>query len=146
MKLVINRCYGGFGLSTAAYEKLIEWGVPVRKYIEQDRDEQTGLYKPQPLNDGEVIFDRELTPPGEDSFSDLYWKYKDSGFKSRYWDGWTCETRNHPLVVRVVEELGKEADGPHAELSVVEIPDGIAWELDEYDGIESVHETHRSWS
>lgn len=26
MKIVINKCYGGFGLSLAAVEQLIEWG------------------------------------------------------------------------------------------------------------------------
>lgn len=41
MKLVINGCYGGFGLSDKAYEKLAEWGVPVRKYEQQERDPQT---------------------------------------------------------------------------------------------------------
>jgi hypothetical protein len=36
MKLVINRCFGGFSLSDAAYAWLIAQGVPVRKYIEQE--------------------------------------------------------------------------------------------------------------
>ena len=30
-------------------------------------------------------------------------------------------------------------------LRVVEIPDGIEWEIDEHDGAEIVHEKHRSW-
>ena len=144
MKLVINKCYGGFGLSEAAYEKLIEWGVPARKYIEQVREHGTGLFLPQPANEGEVIFDRELTPPEEDSFSALYHQYK--SVQSRYWECWTRETRNHPLVVRVVEELGAEANGRHANLAVVEIPDDVRYEIDEYDGIESVHEVHKVWA
>ena len=60
MKVVINTCYGGFGLSDAAYEKLIEWGVPVGARAGQERDPETGLYLPQPANEGEVIFDRSL--------------------------------------------------------------------------------------
>jgi len=28
---------------------------------------------------------------------------------------------------------------------VVDIPDDIEYEIDDYDGIESVHEAHRSW-
>ena len=146
MKLVINRCYGGFGLSEAAYEKLIEWGVPVRAYANQDRGED-GLYKDQPLNDGEVIFDRELTPPGADSFNDIYHKYKGkSRFSQRYWDSWTRDNRSHPLVLRVVEELGEKADGECAELKVVEIPDGTEYEIGEYDGIEHIAEKHRTWA
>jgi hypothetical protein len=138
MKVVINKCYGGFGLSNKAYEKLIEWGVPVRKYIEQERDPETKLYKPQPLNDGEVIFDRSLEPG---SSVDLAMQR----LGGRYWDCWTRENRAHPLVVRVVEELGEAASGPLAKLRVVEIPDGIEWEIDEYDGMERIAEQHRTW-
>ena len=146
MKLVINKCYGGFGLSDAAYEKLIEWGIPVRKYTEQERGED-GLYKEQPLNDGEVIFDRELTPPGDNVFNDIYHKYKGkSRLSQRYWDCWTRENRAHPMIVRLVEEMGEAANGECAKLAMVEIPDGIEWHIDEYDGIEHIAEKHRTWA
>lgn len=142
MKLVINRCYGGFGLSEAAYEKLIEWGVPVRKYIEEERGPE-GLYKPQHANDGEVIFDRTLTPIGESFVNDIFWKFR--SVSDRYWETWTNGQRDHPLVLRVVEELGSAASGRHAQLEVVEIPDGVEYEIAEYDGIEHVAEQHRTW-
>ena len=147
MKVVVNRCFGGFGLSGAAYEKLAQWGVPVRKYVEQECGED-GCYNSPPENEGEVIFDRDLTLPGEnDSHDRLYWAYKESAscVTRRYWDGWTRENRAHPLVVRAVEELGEAANGDFAELEVVEIPDGIEWEIDEYDGSERVAERHRTW-
>ena len=147
MKVVINRCFGGFSLSTAAYEQLIAWGVPVRKYIEQKRNAETGLYEPQPANDGECIFDRELTPAGEDSMNDIYHRFNGkSRMFERYWDTWTRDSRTHPLVVRVVEELGNASDGPYAALRVVEIPDGVEFEIDEYDGNEHIAEAHRTWS
>ena len=144
MKIVINKCYGGFGLSDEAYEKLIEWGVPVRKYVKEQRDPETGLYKDEPLNDGEIIFDRELTPEGEDELNDIYYKYK--SIRGRYWETWLSSSRTHPLLVRVVEELGAKANGQHAKLKVVEVPDGIEWEIDECDGVERIAETHRTWS
>lgn len=53
--------------------------------------------------------------------------------------------RNDPLLVQVVEELGEAANGKYADLSVVDIPDDVDWYIDEYDGIESIHEKHRSW-
>ena len=33
-----------------------------------------------------------------------------------------------------------------AQGSTVEIPDGVQWEIDEYDGGERVAECHRTWS
>jgi hypothetical protein len=45
-----------------------------------------------------------------------------------------------------VETLGSAANGWAAELKVVEIPDGIEWYVDDYDGLEVVNEKHRSWS
>ena len=140
MKIVINKCYGGFGISDAAYEKLIEWGIPVRAYVEQKRDPETGLYLPEPANDGEVIFDREFGETG-DKMNDAM-----KVLKGRYWDDFLRrDNRTHPLLVRVVEELGEAANGKHAELKVVEIPDGVEWEIDEYDGLESIAEKHRTW-
>lgn len=133
MKVVINTCFGGFGLSKEAYEKLGEWGVPIRKY-------EAG-----PASEGEIIFDRDLTPPEADSLSELYWKYRD--VQDRYWDCWTNETRTHPLVIRVVEELGSErASGRYAKLKVVTIPDGTNYEISDYDGREHIAEKHETWA
>lgn len=56
------------------------------------------------------------------------------------------DDRADPLLVQTVEELGEAANGAHAELKIVEIPDGTKWEIDEYDGMESIHEVHQSWS
>jgi hypothetical protein len=146
MKVVINKCFGGFGLSDAAYEQLIAWGVPAIKYSEQERGPD-GLYRPQPMNDGEVIFDNELILPGESERHDkLYHTYKGrSSMTQRYWDCWTRNSRSHPLIVRLVEELGKRASGACAELAVVEIPDGVEYEISEYDGHEHIAERHRTW-
>lgn len=53
--------------------------------------------------------------------------------------------RDDMRLVQVVEELGREANGEFAELRVVEIPDGVRWEISEYDGWEHVAEKHRRW-
>ena len=91
MKVVINRCFGGFGLSEKAYEFLgLEW----------------------------------------DGFG---YKYNGDYF------------RTDAKLVECVETLGEEANGRYAELKVVEIPDDVEWEIDYYDGVETIHEVHRSW-
>jgi len=144
-KVVINVCFGGFGLSDEAYEWLIAYGVKVQKYHEQERG-KNGRYMDQPLNDGEVIFDRGLTPMGEDSLNDLYYKSVGrSSMSSRYWECWTDKKREHPLVVKCVKELGTKADGRCAELKIVSIPADVDYEIDEHDGWEHIAEVHRTW-
>lgn len=53
--------------------------------------------------------------------------------------------RDDPRLVAIVEELGAEANGMCAELSITEIPDGVEWQIEEYDGQEWVSEKHRTW-
>ena len=103
MKIVINRCYGGFGLSKVALDK----------YIAENRID-----------------------PG---------KWNETwGFYNNFQDN--CIDRADPVLVRIVEELGDEASGVYSELKVVDIPDGVRYTIEEYDGREWVAEVHRTWS
>ncbi len=148
MKVIVNKCFGGFGLSDEAYERLIELGIPVRKYIQETRDETTGRYNKVDENEGRVIFDNELSLPGEDFMGDNYHEYKGkSVFVHRYWECWTREreSRTDPLLLQVIEELGERANSRFSKLEIVEIPDDVNWEIDDCDGMETVHEEHRSW-
>jgi len=61
-----------------------------------------------------------------------------------YWYAGDLE-RDDPILIRVVNEMGEEANSQHANLEVVEIPDDVDWEIQDYDGFETVHEKHRSW-
>jgi hypothetical protein len=57
--------------------------------------------------------------------------------------------RHDPLLVACVETLGgghrENASGEYANLVVVEIPDGVEYEVGEYDGMEHIAEKHRTW-
>lgn len=53
--------------------------------------------------------------------------------------------RDDPHLVQVVEEMGTEAGHGLSELRVVEIPEGVEWQVEEYDGTEWVAEKHRTW-
>ena len=90
MKVVINKCFGGFGLSKVA-EGL---------YLEATEKEEV-----------------------------LAWEIP----------------RDDPVLVRIVEELGKKSWGIYAELKVVEVPDDVEWFIEDYDGIEWVAEVHETW-
>ncbi|MCK9602491.1 MAG: hypothetical protein M0R06_25820 [Sphaerochaeta sp.] len=136
MKIVVNKRYGGFGLSDVAYEWLNKnAGIPIVKYIEEKRGED-GRYKKVPSNEGEKIFDRKLSEKDESGL-----------LGNRYWDSFIRDYgfRNDSRLINCVEDLGQKANGRYAELVVVEVPDGIEYEIDDYDGIETIREKHRSW-
>lgn len=57
------------------------------------------------------------------------------------------EERTDSRVIALFEQLGSEqSSGEFSRLQIVEIPDDIDWEINEYDGHEKVVEKHRSWS
>lgn len=132
MKLVINACFGGFGLSKKAMLRYGELsGTPMYHYLYDWNNDK-------------------LTRSDEESFmSSAYFTKPDL----KKWKGNeesninACDfKRNDPILVQIIEELGGEANRELAELKVVEIPDDIDWVISEYDGMESVEEAHRSWS
>lgn len=61
--------------------------------------------------------------------------------------------RNDPTLLQVLDELGldvagKSLDANYSEstLDILEIPDGVEWEVVEYEnGVEYVAEKHRTW-
>jgi len=116
MKVVINRCYGGFGISHEAIMRYAE--LKGMTLIVEEKDSAFNKY------------DYYL---GEKS-DDNYW-----------WDH-MIEDRSDPALIQVVEELGEKANGWAAELVIVDVPDGVKWHISEYDGIEHVAEDHRTWS
>lgn len=115
MKVVINKSYGGFGLSQKAYERLNELGIPIVDYPTSDEYEK-------------VIFRGSIVEGGP-----------------QLWDAWLVDDRSNPLLIEVVEELGNAADGKFSELKIVNIPDDIIWHIYDDDGVETIHEEHRSW-
>lgn len=120
MKVVINRCFGGYSLSLKARIRYLEIkGIP---YQLVELEEPT-------------LFDREtmkIILTGDNEGKSTYWFFSEV-------------ERNDPALVQVVEELGQEAGGFAANLEVIEIPDDVEWEIKEYDGNEWVAEKHRTW-
>ena len=143
MKVVINNCYGGFGLS---HEGMMRYGEIKGTALYPEHDSQFPSLKlvtywtvPQDKRPKLLTDEEFYAAPMEErkASNEAYGKLTMS-----------CReiSRDDPVLVQLVEEMGKDADGKCARLKVIEIPDGVNWELDEYDGLESVHEVHRSWS
>lgn len=154
MKLVINRCYGGFSLSPKAVARLAELqGKPCHFFTSSIH----GARKPLTLEEAEKEFMwSAYTVPNPDEVAGnqgANWHsmtMEERGASNARWEAISLDcrpaNRADPLLVQVVEELGDAADGQCAELAIVEIPDDVSWEIDEYDGMERVDEVHRSWS
>ena len=54
--------------------------------------------------------------------------------------------RSYPRFIEALEKVGKDkCSGSLAKVVIVEILDEIEFEIDDYDGQESIHEKHRSW-
>lgn len=54
--------------------------------------------------------------------------------------------RAHPRLIAALEEFGLEkASGVISRLKIVEIPDGVTWRIDDYDGLEVIREESRVW-
>lgn len=116
IKVVINDCFGGFGLSRAAFLRLRELGSEVAKK-EPDFGEK--------YSDGSGVREK---------------------FSDRYESFCSYIERDDPLLIRVVEELGEKASGSCAKLKIVEIPSNVKWGIHDYDGSEHVEEQHRTWA
>lgn len=123
IQVVINNGFGGFSLSDAAVEQCVEHGMkctvygPDGAYLDRDADFVKSV--------------RVL-----------------SGMSYYTIEGDRKEFRTNPIVLRVVRKLRDRANGSYATLKIIRIPfvDLEGWEIEEYDGAESVVETHRRWS
>jgi hypothetical protein len=152
MKVVINRCFGGFSLSAAAVKRLAE--LQHRPcYFFRDNGSGTG-FVPAKLEDiGRGYFyawdipnPNEFFRSGPDYNRLSPEEREEQGrVSNRHYLTSRPENRSDPLLVQVVEELGEKAWGECAELKVIEIPDDVKYEVYDYDGKESIHQVHTSW-
>jgi hypothetical protein len=120
MKVAINRCFGGFGISDEAFEKLL-----TRKGIafEKVEPEKKSLL-----------------------FGPSYYKAGHSGEDEHYLSEYDfCQDRSDPDLIAVIEEFKERTNSWASEIAIVEIPDDVKWHIHEYDGLEHVAENHRTW-
>jgi len=116
-KIVINKCFGGFGLSDSGFAHYLDI-----KGIEYETTESDGLF-------GSRVD---------------FWK-KGRARDNKAYLHCSDIDRDDPALIQTLEELGEAASGRFADLGIVEIPDDVDWEIAEYDGNEHVAEKHRTW-
>ena len=140
-KVVINKCHGGFGLS---HEGILAYLDRSGRQVWVEENAKFGglipftyyLVPPEQRIEGDPDNWYEMTLAERQAYNAAY---SDTVFYDR------DLARDDPDLVAVVEEIGNQANGRHAELKVVEIPDDVNWYIEEYDGAEWVAERHRTW-
>lgn len=135
MKVAYNAQFGGFGLSYDAIMRFAELkGIKIYAFV--DRRLTDGSLVPFNAPDRMVP---AKVPEARKSFcvhycttpeysNDTYWSPHDQVYRDR----------GDPILIQVIEEMGKRANGECATLKIEEVPKGTLWRIDEYDGNESV--------
>ena len=134
-EVVINSCYGGFGLSPKA----------IKRYLEL-KGKECFVY----LNNVKLETDEKIENNKNRMFLEYY--TKDFGeivaytgnIKEFRFSVYDLDREDKDLI-RVIKELGTKADGTFSKLKIIEIPEDIEYTIEEYDGLESIEERHRSW-
>ena len=140
MELVINVCYGVFSLSPLGQSE----------YLKR-KGKQAFFYKQTKysFDDGKNEYERIDNIDNPDNSLNTVTKNLGKIISGAFPNNDTFFgdeiERNDPDLIAVVKEFGEKASGQRAKLSVVEIPNEIEWEINEYDGNETVEEKHRSW-
>ncbi len=132
-KVVINKCYGGFGLS---HKGVMRYAEIKRITLYPWLDDRTKeVYGERARIGNEEILHHYFTQPVPESG-----EYEEGSYFSA-----RDIQRDDPALVQLVEEMGAAANGWCTDLEVVEIPDSVEFTIEEYDGIEWVAEAHRTW-
>jgi hypothetical protein len=139
-KIVINNCYGGFGLSEEA--QLILYSMKSR-IIKSDTPKQ--YYGG---NNKDYLLSRDWKKAYEDDLKSPVGLRPVVAPDGRilYVDHYGDKYRTDKKLINVVEEMGEMVNGRFSNLKIVGIPDGVKWQIDDYDGMETIHEKHRVWS
>lgn len=148
MKVVINRCYGGFSLSTKAVEMVMnKKGLDCFRYVQTKYNNKDGVDEFTRYNrfEAEEYMNQELSL---DKLLLVYHYARDLGEKVEELvdEGFWCEKyleRDDADLVAVAEELGEKANGKTAKLKVVEIDDDMKWCIESCKGVETICKARR---
>lgn len=158
-KVVINACFGGFSLSPAAVRRLAEMeGRPCYFFRRNVVGGKIGRFLP--ITEAEAtdsMFWQAFDIPNPDSISDdSRWHTMTMEERVAHNARYSAHAldsleiaRDDPRLIQIIEELGSGhrtgASGFCAHLRIIEIPDDVEWEIEEYDGNEHVAQKHETW-
>lgn len=154
MKIVINNCFGGFSLSPLGLKRWAELnGLECHFYKGGISDQYEKIEEPDnnffwtaaTTSDVAVLNKYKAVTDKWHQMNEVEKDEHNRTYDNLYLSSRNIERTDRSLI-RTIEELGEIANGRCANLKVVEIPDDVDWELQEYDGNEWIAEKHRTWS
>jgi hypothetical protein len=133
-KIVINNCYGGFGLSNEAKERLLEKvGIDVKYAFNINSFRK--IYVIDKINEDKIKKHKWIEIYSKDYL--LKNKIKDNEIPIYVYDD--DIPRHMPELVEVVEELKEKANDIYSKLKIINCYSKI-YKIDEYDGLEKLVE------
>ena len=135
-KVILNKCFGGFGVSKEAYELYAKKkGISIFRYTQEDSRNKIYIY----ANDDNTSLNFYFT---KDFGNNVYISSEDFKKYNLFLDE---DFREDKTLIEVVEELGEKANSMYSNLKIVEIPDNLDYVIDDYDGIETLHQKVQEW-
>jgi hypothetical protein len=119
MKVILNKCFGGFGVSEMGIRHCREKGAAWAQW-------------PNSYLKGEFFSEDDGSPSAMTCDSAWVAEGREAG------------ARECPHLIALIES-GAYKDDHCSRLKVVEIPDGVTYEIDDYDGQESIGQPRTVW-
>lgn len=149
-KVIINKCFGGYGFEPFTIQKYAEAKGAQLFWYTRDYTYDAGRLKEKwnrtTIDEIEKQGGLRMGnwPLIEDMGDSFIFEWEGEMFDRLVYQLPTNgESRTDPVLIDIIEKYGdKNRHGCHAP-TVIEVPDGVEWVVDEYDGMESLHEAHR---
>lgn len=138
-KVILNKDYGGFDVSYLAHKLYAKKKYNIDEIFAYNWSKDGFIKVTSDNKDG--AFTSYLTEDFGDFISFEKYDNLDAKVNMRLDDS----KREDSTLIEVVEELGDKASGPYGKLVIVEIPDDLDYVIDNYDGIETLHQKVQEW-
>jgi hypothetical protein len=155
-KIVINKQFGGFGLSPAGLKRWCELQDKECYFFKRTDLSPEGSYEPiteEEAREQKLFWSAFNVPnpnevlPDQSNFYEM--SLEERASSNAEYEKYRVSDRDIPrddkYLIQVVNELKKNANGFAADLKVVSIPDDVDWVIEDYDGSEHIAEVHRTW-